>query len=448
SGCRRVVITGLGLAAPVGAGWRTVWAQVLAGRPNFGRLSEADGYSGLPCRVAGLIPEAELSGWPSWQFDKRNRAEMSRASALALAAAREAAQGADLAGMRRRSPDSLIGVAIGCGMDGLETAVDAGVGLRSGRGYAEVGPHFLTKLLNNMPAGRVAIEFGATGPCLAPNSACASGADAIGAAFRLVRDGIVDAALCGGTEACVGPLAVAAFSRVRALATRFNDNPLAASRPFDADRCGFVMSEGAGVLVLEALDSALARGAPAPIAEVLGYGAACDAHHLTAPKLGGDSGARRCMLAALREAGNHSAAWQRPLALQVGHVNAHATSTPIGDSAEWLAIESLLSGVDASVIQPGCLVASCKGALGHLIGAAGAVEAALTALSCQTGRVPPTANLARPDLPTASESLRLVPDGPPADWPTNPADGRRVALSNSFGFGGVNASLCIASYLP
>uniref|UniRef100_A0A1I8IIW1 beta-ketoacyl-[acyl-carrier-protein] synthase I n=1 Tax=Macrostomum lignano TaxID=282301 RepID=A0A1I8IIW1_9PLAT len=376
SGCRRVVITGLGLAAPVGAGWRTVWAQVLAGRPNFGRLSEADGYSGLPCRVAGLIPEPELSGWPSWQFDKRNRAEMSRASALALAAAREAAQGADLAGMRRRSPDSLIGVAIGCGMDGLETAVDAGVGLRSGRGYAEVGPHFLTKLLNNMPAGRVAIEFGATGPCLAPNSACASGADAIGAAFRLVRDGIVDAALCGGTEACIGPLAVAAFSRVRALATRFNDNPLAASRPFDADRCGFVMSEGAGVLVLEALDSALARGAPAPIAE------------------------------------------------------------------------SLLSGVDASVIQPGCLVASCKGALGHLIGAAGAVEAALTALSCQTGRVPPTANLARPDLPTASESLRLVPDGPPADWPTNPADGRRVALSNSFGFGGVNASLCIASYLP
>jgi 3-oxoacyl-[acyl-carrier-protein] synthase II len=317
-------------------------------------------------------------------------------------------------------------------------------------GLRRVSPFFVPRVLVNMAAGNVSIRFGLRGPNHAASTACASGAHAIGDAFRLIKHGDADAMVAGGTESCIAPISLAGFSRAKALASRNNAAPGEASRPFDAGRDGFILGEGAGVLVLEELESARRRGARI-YAEVRGYGLSGDAHHVTAPAESGD-GAYRCMLAALQEGGLRPA--------DVGYVNAHATGTPLGDGIEAAAIGRLFAaegdGGEAGgaagaqplpqeeqeqqrVVVPRRrpLVSSTKGAVGHLLGAAGSVEAVFTALVVHTGDVPGTRTLANPDpaLPTGT-----------CDFPTDAVRGAgvRAALSNSFGFGGTNCSLLFA----
>jgi 3-oxoacyl-[acyl-carrier-protein] synthase II len=260
------------------------------------------------------------------------------------------------------------------------------------------------------------------------STACTTGLHAVGDASRFIRHGDVDVMVCGGTEACVGPVAVAGFARMRALSTDFNDRPTESSRPFDRDRNGFVISEGAGILVLEELEHARRRNAKV-FGEILGYGLSGDASHVTAPSADGD-GAYRCMRAALRDGG---------LGVDdVGHINAHATSTPLGDAAEVCAIERLFPGGRETLG-----VSSTKGATGHLLGAAGAVETIFTILACRDGVRPWTVNLENPDV---GVELNLLRKGNDVNWVGNGKMHRRVALTNSFGFGGTNASLCVGSF--
>jgi 3-oxoacyl-[acyl-carrier-protein] synthase II len=260
------------------------------------------------------------------------------------------------------------------------------------------------------------------------STACTTGLHAVGDASRFIRHGDVDVMVCGGTEACVGPVAVAGFARMRALSTDFNDRPTESSQPFDRDRNGFVISEGAGILVLEELEHARRRNAKV-FGEILGYGLSGDASHVTAPSADGD-GAYRCMRAALRDAGVGVD--------DVGHINAHATSTPLGDAAEVCAIERLFPGGRETLG-----VSSTKGATGHLLGAAGAVETIFTVLACRDGVRPWTVNLENADV---GVELRLLRKGNDVNWVVNGEVRRRVALTNSFGFGGTNASLCVGSF--
>lgn len=423
---RRVVVTGLGLVTPLGCGVDHVWKNLISGKCGV-RKTEGDGYSGLPCRVAAFVPKGEGPG----QLDAERHVERSEsrtvtdAAVYALAAAQEAVGqakldfGSDRA--RRRT-----GVAVGTGMTDLERIVDVGHTLRT-KGYKHVGPFFIVKILSNTPAGQIGIRFGLTGPNHCVSTACAAGLHAVGDAARFLQYGDADAMLCGGTEACVGPLAMAAFCRARALATRFNDDPSRASRPFDERRDGFVMGEGAAVLVLETLEHARRREAEI-LAEVTGYGLSSDGHHSTAPREDG-LGILGCMEAALR----HGNADRE----SVGYVNAHATSTPVGDAVEGRAIEALFAGNAAAP-----RVSSTKGATGHLLGAAGAAEAIFTVLACKTGVLPPTINL---DVPLSGAKLNHVANQA-QKWESNGLK-HRTALTNSFGFGGTNASLCIRNWI-
>lgn len=417
---RRVVITGQGLVTCLGIGVPATWNALLAGRCGIGPVTRFD-TSRTRCRIAGEVREFDGEA----RFGTKGSKRMALFTQYALAAAEEAMAGAGL-GESLPVPADRMAVALGAGMGGLPTleyAADWYYGQAPGR----ISPYFIPMLVPNMAAANLSIRFGARGPSICPAAACASGAQAIGEAFRLIRSGLADAALAGGAEATITPLALLGFAIMRALSQR-NDEPQKASRPFDKDRDGFVLSEGAGVVLLESLDGALARGAPI-LAEVRGYGQSTDGYHLTSSTPDG-SGPARCMAAALQDAGSSVD--------EVDAINAHATSTPDGDVAEVEGIRLLL-GERVGAVP----VTSCKGALGHALGGAGAIETVLTVLTLQQGIIPPTLNL--DDLGQAQEGADVPACDPRLDYVRGQARKHpvRMALNNSFGFGGVNVCLVL-----
>ena len=407
---RRVVITGVGLITPLGLDTASSWEALVHGRSGVGPITRFD-VSSYPCRIA-----AEVRGFVAENhIDRKDARKMDLFTHYAVVASDEAlaASGLRIA----ESNADRVGVYIGSGIGGLPLLESQhGELLRSGP--RRVSPFFIPGMILNLAAGHVSIRTGARGPNLAVATACASGTHAIGESFRLIREGYADAMIAGGTEAVICPLALAGFSSMKALSTR-NDDPEAASRPFDAQRDGFVMGEGAGILVLEEREHALARGAPIT-AEVVGYGLSADAFHISAPCEDG-SGAVLAMRGALADAG---------AALEtVDYINAHGTSTPAGDRVETLAVKALF-GEHAYRLA----FSSTKSMTGHLLGAAGGVETAFTALALRDGVMPPTINQVERDpecdLDVVPNAARRAPI--------------RLALNNSFGFGGTNASILLA----
>ncbi len=411
---RRVVITGLGAISPCGLDADETWRAVCQARSGIGPITRFD-VSDQPVRFAG-----EVRGFdPETVVPARELKRYDRFSLYALAASAEALAQAGLDGSTPLGDRA--GVYIGSGIGGIETIEDQCRDLAQ-HGLRRISPFFIPRALTNLAGGHVAIRYGARGPSLAVATACATGNHSIGEAFRAIRDGMADLIIAGGAEAPICPLGMAGFTVMRALSRR-NDEPQRASRPFDADRDGFVMGEGAGVLVLEGLDHAVARGAR-PLAEVVGYGLTNDAHHITAPAEGHE-GAVRCMRMALQLAG------LRPE--DVHYVNAHGTSTPHNDLNESIALRTVFGAhVDRLPIS------STKGATGHLLGAAGGLEAVLTVQALVQGLLPPTANLEQ-----AGEGCDL--DYIPGQ--ARAADAA-VGLSNAFGFGGTNATIVLRRFDP
>jgi len=414
---RRIVITGMGLVSPLGCGVEAVWRRLLQGQSGLGLLPE-EVVADLPARVGGRVPtlaqDPEAGFDPDTAAPPKEQKKMDRFILFALGAAREALAQAGWAPTEEAERERTATV-IGSGIGGFGTIVDA-VRTTDSRGPRKLSPFTIPAFLVNLAAGHVSIQHGFKGPLGAPVTACAAGVQAIGDAARLIRAGEADIAVCGGAEAAIDRVSLGGFAAARALSTGFNDTPSRASRPFDRDRDGFVMGEGAGVLVIEALDHALARGAT-PLAELVGYGTSADAYHLTAGPEDG-SGARRAMTQALAQAGVEPA--------QVQHLNAHATSTPVGDKGELAAIRSLFG------TGQGPAITSTKSATGHLLGAAGGIEAIFTLLALRDQIAPATLNLEHPD--ELAEGLDIVS-----------GQSRKMdieyALSNGFGFGGVNASV-------
>ena len=414
---RRIVVTGQGLVSPLGCGVDLAWSRLAAGRSGIRALPEAIAAQ-LPAKIAGLVPDRQQD--PEGGFDPdraappKDQRKMDRFILFSLLAAEEAI---NQAGWVAETPAQQHRTAtiIASGIGGFPAMVEA-VRTVDTRGVRRLSPFTVPSFLVNLAAGQVSIRHGFKGPLGAPVTACAASVQAIGDAARMIRAGEADIALCGGSEACVDVVSLGSFAAARALSTSFNDTPELASRPFDSDRDGFVMGEGAGMLVIEALDHALARGAT-PIAELVGYGTSADAYHITSGPEDGD-GARRSMEAALAQAGLTPA--------DIQHLNAHATSTPVGDQGELEAIKTLF-GRDRRVA-----VTSTKSATGHLLGAAGGLEAIFTIQALRTQTVPPTLNLHNPD--PAAEGVDLVARTARPMPLTH-------AMSNGFGFGGVNASV-------
>jgi 3-oxoacyl-[acyl-carrier-protein] synthase II len=409
---KRVVVTGLGAVTPVGNTVVDFWGNVVAGRSGVGPITAYDA-SEQPVRIA-----AEVKGFDPGAFlDRKEVRRTDRFAQLALAAADEAL--AD-AGLHPRDDAPAqdnhrnVGIIIGTGIGGLVTLLDNADTLRE-RGPSRVSALMVPMMMPNAAAGQIAIHYGIRGMATALASACATGSNAIGEAAEQIRRGTADVMIAGGSESVMHPISLAAFSNMGAVSRR-NDEPQRASRPFDADRDGFVMGEGAGVLILESLDHARQRGARI-YAELLGYGASSDAFHITAPDEDG-AGAALSMVAALRDAGLQPRA--------IDYVNAHGTSTPLNDRAEALAIHRVFGDYARQVP-----VSSTKSMIGHLMGAAGAVEAIVCVKSLQSGVVHPTINYETPDPEC---DLDTVPNTARQIYP-------RTALSNSFGFGGHNATL-------
>ncbi len=405
---RRVVITGMGTVNPVGNSVSESWAAAKAGKCGIGPITRYD-TSNMRVKLAGEVRGLDVDGL----LGRRESKKMDRFTQLALIAAEECM--AD-AGLNREAEDlDRCGVIFSSGIGGFETV---GQAYRRGeeRGYDAVSPFMIPMIISNMAAGRIAIQYGFRGMSSCVVTACAGGTNAVGDAFRHIRDGYAQVMLCGGAEAAVTPLAMGGFTAMKALCER--TDPLRASIPFDAERSGFVMGEGAGALLLEELDHALERGAKI-YAEVAGYGANCDAHHITAPAPGGTGGAA-CIAQALADAGIAPTA--------VEYINTHGTSTPLNDESETAAIRSVF-GAHADKL----MVSSTKSMTGHLLGAAGAVEAIFTALALKEGFVPPTIGYQVPD---PACDLDIVPnEGRQADI--------KIALSNSLGFGGHNAAVVL-----
>jgi 3-oxoacyl-[acyl-carrier-protein] synthase II len=413
---RRVVVTGMGIACPLGVGVEHVWRRLINAESGIGAITAFDAKDS-PCKVAGQVPIGvrsegglDINEW----IPVKDQKKMDRFIHLAMVAATEAVE--DSGWVPQTEDDHCAtGVMIGSGIGGLETVYNASILIYEGKAK-RLSPFFIPSALGNLASGHVSIKFGFKGPNHSVVTACATGVHAIGDASRLIALGDADVMVAGGAEATVCALGIAGFCASRALSTAFNDNPQAASRPWDKDRDGFVMGEGAGCLVLEEYEHAKKRGAKI-YAEVSGYGMSGDAHHITAPADGHD-GAYRAMRAAMRSGGFGPG--------DIQYVNAHGTSTPMGDDLELEAVERLF-GPDAA----GLAMSSTKSATGHLLGAAGAIEAVFSILAIRDGVAPPTLNL---DAPSRDSVIDRVP---------HEAQRRRirVALSNSFGFGGTNASV-------
>ena len=415
---RRVVVTGLGLVTPLGCGVEASWKRLLAGENGARRIEEFDA-SDLSCQIANFVPRGPtadgLFNADDWMEPKEQR-KVDPYIIYAMAAAEQAIADSGFKADTREKQEST-GVLIGSGIGGLSGIADTSLLLKE-KGPRRVSPFFIPGRLINLAAGYVSIRHGLKGPNHAVVTACATGTHAIGDAARLVGLGDADVMVAGGTESPICRIGMAGFIACRALSTNFNDTPKKASRPYDKDRDGFVMGEGAGVVVLEELEHAKARGAKI-YAEVIGYGMSGDAYHITAPEETGD-GAFRCMRAALKNAGVSTS--------EIDYVNAHGTSTPMGDEIELGAVERLFGNAAGKLAM-----SSTKSAIGHLLGAAGAVEAIFSILAMRDNICPPTLNL---DNPSVETSIDLIP---------HTAKPREIntVLSNSFGFGGTNASLIL-----
>ena len=418
---RRVVITGLGLLSPLGCGVEVSWQRLTAGQ-NAARRVENFDVSDLTCQIACQIPRGDGSDGTFNPNDWMQPKEHRKVDDFIIYAMAAATQALTDAGWKPTAYEDQIrtGVLIGSGIGGLQGIEKTSL-LFAEKGPRRVSPFFIPGRLINLASGYVSIEHGLKGPNHAVVTACSTGAHAIGDASRLVGLGDADVMLAGGAESPVCRLSIAGFAACRALSTNFNEEPQRASRPYDRDRDGFVMGEGAGMVVVEALEHAKARGAKI-YAEIIGYGLSGDAFHITAPAEDGD-GAYRCMTAAVKRAGIEPA--------DIDYINAHGTSTPMGDEIELAAVERLFGNAAGKVSM-----SSTKSATGHLLGAAGAVEAIFSALSIRDNIAPPTLNLFNPSVATA---IDLVP---------HKAHRRTIdtVLSNSFGFGGTNASLILRRY--
>ena len=415
---RRVVVTGLGMVTPLGSGVDHNWSEITAGKSGISKIENFD-VSDISCRIAGQVPSANQPGGldlDDW-IDPREQRKQDRFIQLGLAAACQAVTDSGWTPNDRESQNRT-GVMIGSGIGGLESIVVTDQ-LMNEKGPRRISPFFIPSALINLISGHVSIRFGFRGPNHAVVTACSTGAHAIGDAARMVAFDDADVMIAGGAEAAVCRIGMAGFAAARALSTSYNDTPEVASRPWDKGRDGFVMGEGAGIVVLEELEHAKARGVKI-YAEVKGYGMSGDAHHITAPADDGDGGFR-AMQAAMKRAGLTPA--------DIDYVNAHGTSTPLGDLIEAKAVARLLGDAIGTVS-----ISSTKSATGHLLGAAGAIEAIYSIKAVETGTLPPTLNLNDPeddmagfDLVPLESSQRLV----------------RNAMSNSFGFGGTNASLIV-----
>lgn len=418
---RRVVITGLGAVTPLGDGVEHTWSRLLKGESAAARIESFD-VDDLACKVACQVPRGDGSDGtfnPDTYIHPKEQRKIDDFIIYGLAAAKQALDDANWH-PESHEDQCATGVVIGSGVGGIEGIGDGEVTLRE-KGPRRISPFFVTGRLINLISGYVSIEHGLKGPNHCVVTACSTGAHAIGDASRMVALGDADVMVAGGAESGVCRLGLAGFSACRALSTNFNDNPKAASRPYDNDRDGFVMGEGAGIVVVEELEHALARGAKI-YAEIIGYGMSGDAHHITSPSLDGD-GAYRCMKAACKRANIDPS--------DIDYINAHATSTSVGDEIELRAVERLV-GDGASSLS----MSSTKSAIGHLLGAAGAVESIFTILAIRDGVAPPTLNL---DNPLFDCSVDLVPH-------VKKELDIDIALSNSFGFGGTNASLVFKRY--
>ncbi|MBO5704464.1 MAG: beta-ketoacyl-ACP synthase II [Alphaproteobacteria bacterium] len=411
---RKVVITGMGIVSPVGTGIEHAWKNVVAGKSGVRKIDTFD-VDDLPSQIAGIPQLGTEPGQynPDSVVEPREQRKLDKSIIYGMVAADEAIKDAGLDSFE--GDKDRIGVSVGSGIGGLNTIYDNCIELHTG-GPRRVSPFFIPKGIINMTAGNISIKYGFRGPNISVVTACATGAHSIGEAARLIQHGDADVMVCGGAEGAVGRIGLAGFSAMRALSTR-NDAPEKASRPWDKNRDGFIMSEGAGILVLEEYEHAVARGAKI-YAEVAGYGLSGDAYHITAPAEGGEGG-MRAMQAALKDAGLQPS--------DVDYINAHGTSTGLGDVGELAAVQKLFVGMPVSM-------SSTKSVTGHLLGAAGAVEAIFCALAIRDGIVPPTINLDDPE--DAVGDFDLVP---------HVAKQRKVdvAISNSFGFGGTNASLVL-----
>ena len=414
---KRVVITGMGIVSPVGTGIEYAWKNIVNGVSGVRKIDTFDA-SDLTSQIAGLpIIGTEPGQYnPDAIVDAREQRKMDKSIVYGMVAADEAIRDAGL--IDYDGDKNRMGVSIGAGIGGLNTIYDNCVELYA-NGPRHISPFFIPKVIINMTAGHVSIKYGLKGPNLSVVTACASAAHSIGEAVRLIQHGDADIMVAGGAEGAVGKIGVAGFCAMKALSTR-NDAPEKASRPWDKDRDGFVMAEGAGILVLEEYEHAVARGAKI-YAEVAGYGLSGDAYHITAPAPGGEGG-MRAMQAALKDAGMQPG--------DVDYINAHGTSTGLGDLGELSAVQTLFAGTNVSM-------SSTKSMTGHLLGAAGGVEAIFCVMAIRDGIVPPTINLENPE--DAVGDFDLVPNVA-KQRPVN------VALSNSFGFGGTNASLIIKRF--
>ncbi|HEX7192990.1 MAG TPA: beta-ketoacyl-ACP synthase II [Thermoanaerobaculia bacterium] len=408
---RRVVITGIGMISPLGIGNDATWQRLIEGKSGIGRISKFDA-SAYPCQIAGEVHGFDPELW----IEKKEVKKSDTFIHYAIAAAQIAADDAKLDTSKEDS--DRVGVVIGSGIGGLPLIEEMHRKLME-RGPSRISPFFIPGLIVNLAAGHISIRFKARGPNSAPATACATGAHAIGDAMKIIRHDEADVMFAGGSEAVITPLAVGGFSAMRALSTR-NDDPQKASRPWDLNRDGFVMGEGAGVVILEERERALARGAHI-YCEITGYGMSSDAYHITSPSEDG-SGMMRVMQRALKDAGLAPE--------QIEYINAHGTSTPVGDKTETVAIKRVFG--DYAYKLP---ISSTKSMTGHLLGAAGGLETAITALAIEHGILPPTINYETPDpecdldyIPNVARKQKLT-----------------HAMSNSFGFGGTNATLIFSA---